>query len=218
MAAARAAAMETARMALAPRRDLVGVPSREIILWSRARWSAASSPAMDLAISLLALSTALSTPLPRYFDLSPSRSSTASRSPVEAPEGTAARPSAPPSSTTSTSTVGLPRLSRISRAKTESMLVMACSLGLRVRVAGPPSLGLEGRIHEDLLARGHHHHPALGDRVATAILGRIVADDGSPGHFHVAVDDGTADPGMAVDDRVGEKNGILDVAVGVYAH
>src|SRR5258708_29381673 len=80
MAAARAAAMETARMALAPSRDLVGVPSREIILWSSARWSAASRPATDLAISLLALSTALSTPLPRYFDLSPSRSSRASRS------------------------------------------------------------------------------------------------------------------------------------------
>src|SRR5258706_596671 len=110
--------METARMALAPRRDLVGVPSREIILWSTARWSAASSPAMDLAISLLALATALRTPLPRYFDLSPSRSSSASCSPVEAPEGTAARPSAPPSRTTSASTVGLPRESMTWRART----------------------------------------------------------------------------------------------------
>jgi hypothetical protein len=35
--------------------------------------------------------------------------------PVDAPEGTAARPDAPESSVTSTSTVGLPRESRISR-------------------------------------------------------------------------------------------------------
>ena len=76
--AARAAAMETARMALAPRRDLVGVPSRVIILWSRARWSAASEPVTALAISALALWTALRTPLPRYLDLSASRSSRAS--------------------------------------------------------------------------------------------------------------------------------------------
>ena len=46
---------------------------------------------------------------------SPSRSSTASWAPVEAPDGTAARPSAPDSSPTSTSTVGLPRESRIWR-------------------------------------------------------------------------------------------------------
>ena len=47
--------------------------------------------------------------------MSPSRSSSASRVPVEAPDGTAARPTAPDSSVTSTSTVGLPRESRISR-------------------------------------------------------------------------------------------------------
>ena len=51
----------------------------------------------------------------------PSRSSTASNSPVEAPEGTAARPRAPDSSATSTSTVGLPRESRIWRAWMEAM-------------------------------------------------------------------------------------------------
>src|SRR2546430_16677597 len=84
---------------------------------------------MDFAISLLALATALSTPLPRYFDLSPSRSSRASCSPVEAPEGTAARPSAPPSRTTSASTVGLPRESMIWRAWTLTVFVdmTACS-------------------------------------------------------------------------------------------
>ena len=47
---------------------------------------------------------------------SPSRNSIASRVPVEAPEGAAARPNAPESRTTSASMVGLPRESRISRA------------------------------------------------------------------------------------------------------
>ena len=53
--------------------------------------------------------------------LSPSRSSTASCSPVDAPDGTAARANVPSSSATSTSTVGLPRESRISRAPICSM-------------------------------------------------------------------------------------------------
>src|SRR4051794_20195787 len=70
------------------------------------------------------LATAFSTPLPRYRPLSPSRSSSASNAPVEAPEGTAARPTVPSSSPTSTSTVGLPRESRISRATIASMVAM----------------------------------------------------------------------------------------------
>src|SRR3974390_1185258 len=115
--------METARMALAPRRDLVGVPSREIIFWSRARWSAASEPQSVLAISALTWETALRTPLPRYLDLSPSRSSRASCSPVEAPEGTIARPEAPDSRLTSASTVGLPRESRTWRGRIGIILV-----------------------------------------------------------------------------------------------
>ena len=57
------------------------------------------------------------TPLPPNAS-PPSRSSTASNSPVDAPEGTAARPAAPDSSPTSTSTVGLPRLSITWRAWT----------------------------------------------------------------------------------------------------
>src|SRR5256885_2839438 len=68
--------------------------------------------------------TASSTPLPPKRFLSPSRSSTASCSPVEAPLGTAARPAAPLDRVTSHSTVGLPRLSRISRARTEMMVLM----------------------------------------------------------------------------------------------
>src|SRR5450432_2137629 len=56
--------------------------------------------------------------------MSPSRSSIASRDPVEAPEGTAARPIVPDSSSTSHSTVGLPRLSRISRPTMSTMALM----------------------------------------------------------------------------------------------
>src|SRR5207244_12241888 len=71
---------------------------------------------------------ASSTPLaPKRF-LSPSRSSSASREPVDAPEGTAARPTAPPSRMQSTSIVGLPRESRISRANSSTILNMARAL------------------------------------------------------------------------------------------
>src|SRR3954469_16022607 len=49
----------------------------------------------------------------------------ASREPVEAPDGTAARPIVPDSSNTSHSTVGLPRLSRISRP-TMSTMALTC--------------------------------------------------------------------------------------------
>src|SRR6516165_4198130 len=80
-------------------------------------------------ISELTASTAIRTPLPWYRLLSPSRSSTASCAPVEAPEGTAARPRQPSSSTTSTSTVGLPRESRISRARRSTIMVMTGSGG-----------------------------------------------------------------------------------------
>ena len=62
---------------------------------------------------LFTLSTAFWTLLPIYFDLSPSLSSSASKIPVEAPDGTAARPFTPFVSFTSTSTVGLPRESKI---------------------------------------------------------------------------------------------------------
>src|SRR5690606_26700387 len=56
-----------------------------------------------------------------YLLLSLSRSSTASCVPVEAPEGTAARPKVPFSVTTSTSTVGFPRESSICRACTSKI-------------------------------------------------------------------------------------------------
>src|SRR3954467_13196458 len=109
-AAAFAAARETPRIAFAPRRALFGVPSSSPILRSSPAWSSASTPATAEAISPLTFATAVLTPLPAHA-APPSRSSTASNSPVEAPDGTAARPDAPDASATSTSTVGLPRLS-----------------------------------------------------------------------------------------------------------
>src|SRR4051812_45771820 len=94
-AAAFAAARETPRIAFAPRRPLFGVPSSSTILRSSPAWSSASTPATAEAISPLTFATAVLTPLPAHA-APPSRSSTASNSPVEAPDGTAARPRRPP--------------------------------------------------------------------------------------------------------------------------
>src|SRR6185369_12975951 len=77
----------------------------------------ASKPRKVSEISPFTFATALSTPRPPYQLVSPSRSSCASAAPVDAPEGTLARPNAPPSSHASTSTVGRPRESRIWRAR-----------------------------------------------------------------------------------------------------
>jgi len=60
-----------------------------------------------------------------YYVSKGSATFTIDGAPVEAPEGTAARPMLPSSSVTSTSTVGLPRLSRIWRAWTSTIAVMA---------------------------------------------------------------------------------------------
>ena len=84
------------------------------------RWSRTSRPMIWGAIWSLTLSTALPTPLPPK-GLPPSRSSTASCSPVLAPLGTAALPTVPVSVVTSTSTVGLPRESRIIRETTSKI-------------------------------------------------------------------------------------------------
>src|SRR5687768_17276401 len=76
------------------------------------------------------LRTAFRTPLPRYRPASPSRSSRASCSPVDAPLGTAARPVSPLASVTSASTVGLPRLSRISRAAISMIVDMRFTVAM----------------------------------------------------------------------------------------
>ena len=61
----------------------------------------------------------------------PIPASAASCWPVEAPEGTAARPHAPLIRVTSTSTVGLPRESSISRATMDSMVVSSIGVSSR---------------------------------------------------------------------------------------
>ena len=67
----------------------------------------------------------------------PSRSSTASCTPVDAPDGTIARPNAPDSSRTSTSTVGLPRESSTWRPCTAAILAVTSSSPLPRRSRRP---------------------------------------------------------------------------------
>ena len=112
-------------MAFAPSCPLLGVPSSSTIAWSMARWSVASTSSSAGPIVVLTWFTACSTPLPPQRAALPSRNSTASKAPVEAPDGTAARPVAPDSRMTSTSTVGLPRESRIWRPCMDRMALMA---------------------------------------------------------------------------------------------
>ena len=64
-------------------------------------------------IFLFTFSTALLTPFPINLFLSLSLNSTASKLPVDAPDGTIAVPENPPSVTTSTWTVGFPLESKI---------------------------------------------------------------------------------------------------------
>src|SRR3989449_2245698 len=112
--------------------------------------------------------TASRTPLPPNRLWSPSRSSTASCSPVDAPLGTAARPAAPLERVTSASMVGLPRLSGISRARTEMIVLMMA------RTLAVVALGVNARLQGE--NRGMHpvaqllapldRHPRRGDRLA----------------------------------------------------
>ena len=118
---ARLAARETARMALAPRFLLSAVASSTRMAWSMAGMLDASIPTRPWAISRLTRRTAVITPLPFQSLSTWSRSSTASRLPVDAPEGTEARPAEPSSKVTAHSTVGLPRLSMICRACTDAI-------------------------------------------------------------------------------------------------
>ena len=118
-AAARAAAIETARIALAPSFAFV---RRAVQLDHLAdRWRLLVRLRMpmhgrrDLLVDVL---HGLARALAEVALGSLSRSSTASCSPVEAPDGTAARPTGPSARCTSASTVGLPRESRISRPMT----------------------------------------------------------------------------------------------------
>src|SRR5438270_13408182 len=135
---------------------------------SSAAWLAASCPCTADAISPFTFWTALLTPLPSQ-SLPPSLSSVASNSPVEAPDGTAALPHAPDLTLSSTSTVGLPRLSRIWRACTCSIwLIGLLAFGQpRPRVVGELVVG--GEIVPamslgcgELLARQHARLEPIG--------------------------------------------------------
>ena len=94
-------ARDTPSVALAPKTDLFFVPSNSIIVVSINSCSLASIPISFSLIIVLTLFTAFSTPLPKNLS-SLSRNSSASRIPVEAPDGTAALPIAPLSKITST--------------------------------------------------------------------------------------------------------------------
>ncbi len=129
-AAALATAMETPRMALAPSLPLLGVPSSSIITWSISACRDGSIPTRAGAMMVFTLPTAFRTPFPPYRFLSPSRSSTASFSPVEAPDGTDADTATPLSSSQRTLTVGFPRESRISNAPIFDILAFILHLSV----------------------------------------------------------------------------------------
>src|SRR4051794_7751816 len=80
--------------------------------------------------------------------------------PVLAPEGTAARPSVPSARTTSTSTVGLPRLSRISRPRTR-----AIGAGCVLIVAS--------RLHRDGVGWGFAASGSVPPRLIGRSAGRV---------------------------------------------
>ncbi len=126
-AAAFATASDTPKIAFAPSFDLLGVPSKSIIVLSTRFCSKTDIPKISSAITVFTLSTALVTPLPINAS-PPSRNSTASCSPVEAPEGTAALPITPFSVITSTSTVGFPLESNICLACTPRIILIFNSI------------------------------------------------------------------------------------------
>src|SRR5215469_15222853 len=155
--------MDTPMMAFAPIRDLPGVPSKSISAWSTSRWSSASWPRIaSRNSSSLRLSTARVTPLPPY-SLPPSRSSTASNAPVDAPLGTPARPKDPSSRTTSTSRVGFPR---------ESRICLACTASMDATVSAPCYERVLGSDMEPSRAlAGRHNGHAVGGRVPGPVTG-----------------------------------------------
>ena len=117
IAAARATAIETASTAFAPSADLSSVPSSAIEEGVDLRLIERVSTDERGADRLADVRTAPRTPSPAKRSGSPSRSSLASWRPVEVPAGTLARAKLPSLSSRSTSTVGRPPESRISRAQ-----------------------------------------------------------------------------------------------------
>ena len=114
-AAATAAPIETDRIAFAPSLPLPLLGSSLSSLSSISFCDSGSAPFIASRIVVLTFFTAWDTPFPRYR-APPSRNSTASFSPVDAPLGTFATPIVPSVSSTFVMTVGFPRESRISSA------------------------------------------------------------------------------------------------------
>ena len=123
-------------------------PPISFIALSIASWSVASMPMSLGAMRSLTLETAVRTPLPMWRS-PPSRSSTASYAPVDAPDGTDARDMMPPA-TMSTSTVGLPRLSYIWRALIDSIVAIWTALEREPAAAG----GAQNRDERGRVWRG----------------------------------------------------------------
>ena len=110
---------------MAPSRDLFSVPSSSIIVLSMKRLLGrveAEDRLADLGVDVLDRLQHALAEIARGVAVAQARWPPSS--PVDAPEGTAARPDTPDSSTTSASMVGLPRESRISRAMTSTMALM----------------------------------------------------------------------------------------------
>src|SRR6185503_3807937 len=122
---------------------------------------------------------------------------------------------APPSSTTSTSMVGLPRLSRISRAKTESMVVISERSKKVIGDTNSSAPQTAASFDEALLARRHDDHAAFRDRVAPAVLGGVEADARARRQLDAPVDDRAPHARMAVHGGVRQQDRVLDLAVRV---
>jgi len=114
--------MDTPSRALAPSRDLFAVPSSAIKNSSNSLWEQKSFPASLRDIVSFTFLTAFITPLPPYA-MPPSRISSASCDPVDAPLGTIDEKE-PFGVAISAQTVGFPRLSKTCLALTETILTM----------------------------------------------------------------------------------------------
>src|SRR5690606_8054975 len=225
-ARACASAIETARIAFAPRRPLLAVPSSALRCMSMSRCRA-GMPTTEAAISPLTAATACVTPLPSQRVLSPSRFSRASRSPVEAPEGTAARPQAPVSRRSSASTVGLPRESRICRAWMACIFTRAsclCSYVLSFTGAQSIDFGFERkcplveRTDIRMIVCGDHDNAAFADRMASRVFSGVVANPGAARDEYVPVDDRIAQLRVTPHAHAGHQNAVVDLAEAVDAY
>ncbi len=122
--------METERIAFAPNFAFVGVLSNSLFMkLSNSSCLLHSIPIMAGAMISFTLDTALETWAPRN-SFPPSLNSTASCSPVDLPEGTAARAITSPAQM-SVSTVGFPLESRIQRAFTFVILNLLISISFK---------------------------------------------------------------------------------------